>query len=175
MATRRHFMCISSKYNTYRMCKLEISSSQTWNYVRNFLFYSIVFWDVTPCTVVLVHRHFEWTYCLHHQGPRVSQTRHHQETDCRHSWFLAWLIARSTETWVDFYWTSWHYIPEDLFTHRCENVTSLLLYFLSVLVKIFSVINQCQQLWNVTVAKFQCKDIMGALFAVFWRCSTPLI
>jgi hypothetical protein len=34
---------------------------------------SSVFWDVTPCSLVEVYRHFGVTYRLHLQGRRVSQ------------------------------------------------------------------------------------------------------
>jgi hypothetical protein len=39
---------------------------------------SAVFWVVTPCISERGQR-FEGTYCLHFQGPGVSQARHQQE------------------------------------------------------------------------------------------------
>jgi hypothetical protein len=34
-----------------------------------------VFCNITPCSLVEVDRYFEWRYCLHIQGGRVSQAR----------------------------------------------------------------------------------------------------
>jgi hypothetical protein len=34
---------------------------------------SIIFWDVTPCSLREVHHHFGGTYWLHLQGQRVNQ------------------------------------------------------------------------------------------------------
>jgi hypothetical protein len=36
---------------------------------------NIVFWDITPCSPVEVHKHFGGPYCFHLQGQRVSQAR----------------------------------------------------------------------------------------------------
>jgi hypothetical protein len=33
-----------------------------------------VFWDVAPCSQVIVDRRFRGAYCLHHQGVRISET-----------------------------------------------------------------------------------------------------
>jgi hypothetical protein len=32
-----------------------------------------VFWDVAPCHLVEVYRHFRGAFCLHHQGDRISE------------------------------------------------------------------------------------------------------
>jgi hypothetical protein len=34
---------------------------------------SVVFWDVTPCSLIGVHRRYAVMYCLYIQGRRVSQ------------------------------------------------------------------------------------------------------
>jgi hypothetical protein len=39
----------------------------------------IIFWDVTPCSLVEVHGRFGGTYCLHIQGRSVSQGSNQQE------------------------------------------------------------------------------------------------
>jgi hypothetical protein len=38
-----------------------------------------IFWDITPCSLVEVHRLFGWTYCFHLQGRNGSQATYQQE------------------------------------------------------------------------------------------------
>jgi hypothetical protein len=70
-----------------------------------------IFWDITPYSSLKIKRRFGGTRCPHLQ---------------RSAWFLAWLILRpwkwkrcSSETYVDFQRTTWHYIADDI---RCENL-----------------------------------------------------
>jgi hypothetical protein len=50
-----------------------------------------IFWDVVPCSLVEVYRHFRGACCLHYQGDIVS----------------------TCETFVNFYQTTGRNIPED--------------------------------------------------------------
>jgi hypothetical protein len=66
------------------------------------------FWVVALCSLVEVNQHFRDPCCLHHQGALMMEA------------------ARTSETLVNFYQTTWHYNPEDshLHTHRCEILKS---------------------------------------------------
>jgi hypothetical protein len=54
-----------------------------------------VFWDVVPCNLVEVYRHFRGSCCLHHHG------------------ILMMEAASTFETSVNFYQATWCNIPED--------------------------------------------------------------
>jgi hypothetical protein len=73
---------------------------------------STIFWNVAPCGLVEVHQRFRREYCLQLQGQRVSQARNHEET--------AWCLVLSGFLLVNFYWTTWSYIPEDDTVHRLK-------------------------------------------------------
>jgi hypothetical protein len=77
---------------------------------------------------VVVHRRFADMYCFHLQGRRLSQVAPFAVCYCT---FLAWLFdsndgcIRSSQTSVNFHWTTRRHIPEDtsfsnrhLFTYR---------------------------------------------------------
>jgi hypothetical protein len=51
---------------------------------------SIIFWDITPCSLLKVNRRFGGTYCLHLQGWRISWERNH--IGCR--WQAELLLSR---------------------------------------------------------------------------------
>jgi hypothetical protein len=55
-----------------------------------------VFWDVAPCGLVEVDRHFRGAYCLHHQVALMVEA------------------VSTSETSVNFYETTRRNIPEDL-------------------------------------------------------------
>jgi hypothetical protein len=40
---------------------------------------SFTFWDIMPCSLLEVNRHFGGTYCLHHQRQSVNQARNQNE------------------------------------------------------------------------------------------------
>jgi hypothetical protein len=69
-----------------------------------------VFWVVAPCSLVEVYQRFREPCCLHHQDNEA----------------LMMEAARTSETSVNFYQTTWRYNPEDshLRTHRRENLKS---------------------------------------------------
>jgi len=70
-----------------------------------------VFWDVLPCSQVDIDRRFKSAYCLHHQASFIT---------------LMMEVVRTSETSVNNYLTTRHYIPEDskLHTRRRENLKS---------------------------------------------------
>jgi hypothetical protein len=76
-----------------------------------------VFRVVVPCSLVEVYQRFRGLCCLHHQGDEGT-----------HPSLIALMTeaARSSETMVNFYQTTWHYNPEDshLRTNRRENLKS---------------------------------------------------
>jgi hypothetical protein len=39
-----------------------------------------IFWDIKPCNLLKVKRHFRGTYHLHIQGQRISQARYQRES-----------------------------------------------------------------------------------------------
>jgi hypothetical protein len=87
----------------------------------------IIFWDVTPCSLLSCKRRFGGTYRLHLQGRRNNFSRNQQVS--------RWKIISSTlkmeaicssETSVTNQETTRRHIPEDdtLPNHRCENLKS---------------------------------------------------
>jgi hypothetical protein len=40
---------------------------------------SIIFWDTTPCSPLIINRHFGGTHRLHIQAPRISRARNQRE------------------------------------------------------------------------------------------------
>jgi hypothetical protein len=83
---------------------------------------SIIFWDMTPCSLLSCNRHFRGTYRLHLQGhsacllvfAEIISSTLKMEAIC------------SPETSVATQQTTWHHIPEDdtLHNHHCENLKS---------------------------------------------------
>jgi hypothetical protein len=59
-----------------------------------------IFWDITERSPLNVNRRFRGTYCLHHQGRRISRARSQSESrywsvyHMLSRWFLARLILR---------------------------------------------------------------------------------
>jgi hypothetical protein len=62
-----------------------------------------VFWVVAPCRLVEVYQHFRGPCCLHHQGDEWAIS------------LIALMMeaARTSETLVNFYQSTWRYNPED--------------------------------------------------------------
>jgi hypothetical protein len=77
---------------------------------------STIFWDIMLCSPLKVNQHFRGTYHLHLQGRRISQARNQHES--------RWQAGLSSETSVDFRWTTWCYIPEDITLHTSALSTS---------------------------------------------------
>jgi hypothetical protein len=80
---------------------------------------SSIFCNIIPCSPLKVNRRFGGTRHLHLQSRRMSQARNQHETTAPAScWFLAYYSALniemtySSETSVDFHWTTRRYIPE---------------------------------------------------------------
>jgi hypothetical protein len=61
--------------------------------------WSLVFWNISPCSHVEVDRRFRGAYCLHHQGDSVI--------------VLIMEAVRTSETSVNFNLNTRRYIPED--------------------------------------------------------------
>jgi hypothetical protein len=63
---------------------------------------------VAPCSLVEVYKRYRGPCCLHHQISLMMEA------------------ARTSETLVNFYQTTWHYNPEDSHVHtrRRENLKS---------------------------------------------------
>jgi hypothetical protein len=89
---------------------------------------SIIFWDMTPCSLLSCARRFGGTYRLHLQGRRNRQA-------CRllARWFaepisstLKMEAISSSETSGATQWPTRRHISEDdnLHNHRCENLNS---------------------------------------------------
>jgi hypothetical protein len=82
---------------------------------------STIIWDIMPCSLLKVTRHFGGTYRLHPQGRRISPVRNQHESrwqaelvSCSaHCSTLKMEAICSSETPVDFQRTTQHYIPED--------------------------------------------------------------
>jgi hypothetical protein len=51
---------------------------------------SIIFWGVTPCSLVKLHWSFKETYYFHLQGQRVSHTNNQQLPACLTQWPWRW-------------------------------------------------------------------------------------
>jgi hypothetical protein len=96
---------------------------------------SIIFWDVTPCSLLSYNRRFGGTYCLHPQGRRNNFSKNQQSLICLPPAYLLVLteIISSTlkmkaicssETSVASQQITRRHIPEDdaLHNHRCENL-----------------------------------------------------
>jgi hypothetical protein len=79
---------------------------------------STIFWDIMPCSPLKVNRRFGGIYHLHLQDQRISRARNQHES--RAVGFLLGYFSTlkmeaiySSETSVDFQWTTRRYIPED--------------------------------------------------------------
>jgi hypothetical protein len=109
---------------------------------------SIIFWDTMPCSP-LKFNHFWGTNCLHLQGLRISPARYHHESKWEaeppgftivsclaYSSTLKMEAICSSETWVYFQRTTWHYVPDDSTHHNhCyENLKSHITLLLSLFV-----------------------------------------
>jgi hypothetical protein len=84
---------------------------------------SSVFWDITQCSPLKVHRRFGGTCHLHLQGQIISQARY-QVVACFHAGFLHGLFFDPEDGGdmflrmsVDFKRTTRRYIPEDRALH----------------------------------------------------------
>jgi hypothetical protein len=67
-----------------------------------------VFWDVAPCSLVQVYRRFRGVYYLHHQGDKTSLFTHRLMVEA----------VSTSETSVNFYYTTLRNIPEDGLLHH---------------------------------------------------------
>jgi hypothetical protein len=83
---------------------------------------SSLLWDIMPCSPLKANQRFGGTRCLHLQSRRISQARNQREAGSKHS--LKMEAACSSETLVDFQWTTWRYIPEDRTLHNYAVRTS---------------------------------------------------
>jgi hypothetical protein len=111
---------------------------------------SIIFWDVTPCSLLRCKRRFGGTYRLHLQGRRNFQ----QEPACH--LLTCWSLLKfsstlkmeaicSTETSVDFQQTTRRHIPEhdtlqyivkfDLYVMEILQLYTLIMYQLPITIK----------------------------------------
>jgi hypothetical protein len=85
---------------------------------------SIIFWDVTPRSVLSCSRRSGGTLRLHLQGRRNNLARTSKQAGGKQT--LKMEAICSSETLVNTQRTTRHYIPEDctLHNHRCENLKS---------------------------------------------------
>jgi hypothetical protein len=99
---------VSSTYNNKHSVSLKAGNfSPDWT-ATNFQWIKCpIFWDITPCRPLKVNRRFGWSCCLHLQGRRISQARDQHEADSK----LCLEEACSSETSVDFLWTTRRYTP----------------------------------------------------------------
>jgi hypothetical protein len=94
---------------------------------------SNIFWDVTPCSLIEVHRRFGGIYCLHIRGRKVSQEINQPEAGGKQVsitfWFIAWVRSIFRRSgW-------WHYFPP-----KCRSTSIELHGFTSQKVALFIVI-----------------------------------
>jgi hypothetical protein len=88
---------------------------------------SVIFWDVTPCSLVAVYRHLRGKFYLRLQGRIISQANRKKKAGCVLLGFLSTLKMEavcSSETSTNFYHTIRHHIPEDS-TLKSTNITIL--------------------------------------------------
>jgi hypothetical protein len=87
-----------------------------------------MFWDIMPCSLLKVNRHFGRTSHLHLQGRRICQARNQHKAGSKQS--LAYSSTLKVEaTWyseisVDFQRTTRRYIPEDKTLHEKDGTAS---------------------------------------------------
>jgi hypothetical protein len=92
-----------------------------------------IFWDITPCSLVKVNRHFGGTYCLHLQGRRISQTKNQHQICFAFCLLQAnFLLGYSSslkmkaicfsKTLADCHQTAQHYMPEERTYHEPEDL-----------------------------------------------------
>lgn len=78
---------------------------------------STVLWDVTPCSLVEVHKYLGQPYCLHLQGCKVSQAitfAYMLLAGCLvYSLTLNMEATLYSETSVNLRYTTWLHMPED--------------------------------------------------------------
>jgi hypothetical protein len=95
---------------------------------------SIIFWDITPCSLLIVNRRFGGTYCLHIHGRRNKFSKKPASKQVESRILLAEFISLtltmeaicSSETSIDTQRTTLRYIPEDdtLHNHSSEKLKS---------------------------------------------------
>jgi hypothetical protein len=101
--------------------------------LANTLIKTIIFWDVSPFSLVEVYRRFRVACCLHHQGDEAANT---------------------SETSVNLYETTRHNIPEDshlhtlrgekLKSHSNKGIEMLLLKYLRIVVRLLRGFNNIE-------------------------------
>jgi hypothetical protein len=81
---------------------------------------SSIFWDMASCSPLKFIQHFRGTHSPHLQGQRISQASmlclpsvFTQASCLAYSSTLKMEATYSSETSVDFQWTTWHYIQGD--------------------------------------------------------------
>jgi hypothetical protein len=70
-----HKLQVFREYELYREERCEISVSRR---CLSMTMKSIIFWDVTPLSLVEVYQRYGGTYCLHLQGRRVCSASRQQ-------------------------------------------------------------------------------------------------
>jgi hypothetical protein len=82
-----------------------------------------IFWDVAPCSLTEIDKHFRGAYCLHHQGT------HHPDN------------GGNKCQWVNFYETTEHSIPENslspMLVNLLEFITTLYMFPIILLYLLF--------------------------------------
>jgi hypothetical protein len=94
-----------------------------------------VFWIVAPFSLVHIYQRFRGPCCLHHHGAQMMEA------------------ARTSETLVNFYQTTWSYNPEDshLHTHCCENLKSSLTTLLCCIVILHNFFKRCKHYNHISI------------------------
>jgi hypothetical protein len=124
-----------------RACRLFSDAFSIWDYIASdYRVKSIIFCDVTPCSLLSCNRRFGGTYRLHLEGWRNNFSKN-QRAEClppAYLLVLAEIISStlkveavwSSEMLVATQQTTRCHIPEDdtLHNHRCENLTSYTVY-----------------------------------------------
>jgi hypothetical protein len=111
---------------------------------------SAIFWDITPCSLLT----FEGICRLH----LLVEEQGEQETSVQAAWRR---YVRSTETSVDFQWTTWCYIPETRTLHIISSFVfkyNLFCFITIIRVFHFSKFAICT-IWNSRCLMWQNKHV----------------
>jgi hypothetical protein len=72
-----------------------------------------VFWDITRSSMEKAIRCLRGKCCFHLQGQRLKQATFMLVSWLSYSSALKMEVVCSSETLLDFHWTTWHHIPVD--------------------------------------------------------------
>jgi hypothetical protein len=90
----------------------------------------IIFWDVTPCSSVKVHRHYGGIYCLHLQGRNVSHANNEPEKGGIRKSRASWLLLHPEDGSSAFFCNVGRLLPDYMASHP-----RILLLFIAVVLR----------------------------------------